>query len=352
MTASYNPLALSQPQHSATIEPLRLLIYGKPKTRKTWWAGTAAATHRVWLLDGENNTGILRNLPPEHQSRINRIPLAGQPHVPALAMFCAAMFKVKSFLWHMGEQRIFDLAYLTEAHDDQWFLSVDIRRLTTDDVIIIDSWTKVCSDMGLNYAIDNALDIFGGERGKRTAGGKNDAMDYFRFLDMALDAVLQALQAMPCHMVLIGHEQSYELEAKTPLGTKKVNKTQVISGSGKHSSKVPAYVSDVLFITANDDGRSSTLHTASEAYRDGGGANVAPSTHQFPGWDFAALLKETNKPPANSTDMLPVDKSPFYPLTGKQIRDLIAAQKAAAQAAKPTASAAPTPATTGIIKQR
>lgn len=348
MSAGYNPFALRQPQASSTVEPVRVLAYGKPKTRKTWWAGTAAATHRVWLLDGENNTGILRMLPEADQARVNRIPLAGSPHVPALAMFCAAMFKVKSFVWHLGEQRIFDLAYLTEKHDDDWFIHVDTRRLTTDDVVIVDSWTKMCSDMGLNYAIDNSLDVFAGERGKKTAGGKNDAMDYFRFMDMALDAILQALQSMPCHVVLIGHQQEYEVETKTPLGTKKLNKIQVISGSGKHSSKVPAYLSDVLYFTANDDGKTTTINTASEALRDGGGANVAPATHQFPGWTFSDLLEETGKPPARSTDMLPIDRSPFYPLTGKEIREHMAATKAST--AKSTA--AQTPATTGIIRQR
>lgn len=334
-TATYNPLALTQPANSSTIEPLRILIYGKPKSRKTWWAGTASATHRVTLLDGENNSGILRLLPAEQQASIARIPLASKPNSAAFAAFTTAMFRHHRFLWSLDESRIIDKRHLNPSHDAMWFLDVDIYKLTTDDVIIIDSWTKLVADVTAQYAAENSVDIFAGERGKKTQKGGNDAIDYFRVMDIALDAILGAMQSMPCHLILVGHQQDYEVEHKTPLGTKKANRIQVISGSGKHSAKIPAFLSDVLWFETNDGGATTTIHCGSDALRDGGGANVPPEKHQFPGWEFSSLLAATNKPAASSPRN-PSQSPAFTPLTGAQIRATLTPQPVTTQAATNT----------------
>ncbi len=311
------PISLSLNNASAPKEPLRLMLYGKPKTRKTWWAGTAGATHRVIILDGENGTGILSNLPDTSRANITRIPLAGKPYNPAMALFCSLLFKKQQFLWDMINET--QVANPHSVNPAGVYLDVSLGNLNHNDVLVVDSWTKIASDSGLQYMIDNNIDPYAGDKKQ---------FDYYGYQDLVLDAILQAMSCLPCHLVLIGHEQYYNHKIKEGLVTREITRLQLQSSTGKHAAKLPAYVSDLLWFESGASTKDTNIVTSSSDYRDGGARTVPPATHQFSTWQFKDYAKLAGIEPA-SVEALAAGQKGFTAYSGQEILDLLGASKAA-----------------------
>lgn len=286
-TRSSNPLQLPIDSPDAPPGLARLLCYGKPKTRKTWWAGTASQTHRVTILDGENGTGIWNQLPPNTRQRITRIPLTTQVNRPSMSMFCALLFTKQSFIWSLAEEREVSPSLAT-SHPDEWFIHVNLSALTHADVLILDSWTKLSGDTALQYMHENRINPF---------EGKKREFDHYGYQDLVLDAMLSNINCISAHLVVIGHEQYYKFEVKDGLVKKEINRVQIISSTGKHAAKLPAAIGDVLWFEAKGPGTNSavgsigatgstTIYTGATEYRDGGARTIPPAKHEFPGWGW------------------------------------------------------------------
>lgn len=328
-----NLLALPIDDENALPDPARLLLYGKPKSRKTWWAGTASKTHRVIFLDGENGTAILSNVPKEQRSRITRIPLGGNTGVPAMARFMALLFKERAFLWDvtLGEQCPVQARYIKEDHH---YIEVNLDALTTDDVLVADSWTKLCQDVSMEYAIQNGIDFTSGQIGKTAQSGKDDSMDYFRYMDTVLDRVLSLTNTVPCHMVMIGHEQFYTHQVKEGIVKKEFTRLQLVSSTGKHAAKMPANFGEVFWFKAEGPKTGfpnglTKIDTSCSEYRDGGGRRVKAGEHVFDDWQWEQYCKEAGIPPAKNPDN---QQQAFIGYTGKQILEALGGTKPQPQA--------------------
>jgi hypothetical protein len=308
-----NPFLITN-KNEAHIEPIRMLIYGAPKTRKTMWAGTAGETHRVTLLDGENGAGILNVLPETTRANIQRIPLAGKPMAPALVMFCSLLFKLQKFLWSITEERLIEPQHANSGHH---YINVNLQLLTTDDVLIIDSWTKIAADSGLQYMIDRNIDPF---------SGKKKEFDFYSFQDLVLDAIMASFNCLPCHLIVIGHEQFHTNEIREGLVSRKVTRQQIVSSSGKHAAKVPASISDMFWFQAADKTQfapfgDTNIHTGSAEYRDGGCRNIPPSTHKLSEFKFKDFCKIAGIPPA--TTLTRPKPEAFQYLSGESVLKMI-----------------------------
>lgn len=299
-----NPLAMGQPNVLADKQNIRCLVYGEAKSRKTWWAATAAETHRVTILDGDNNTNILNNLPEEWKPRVQKIPLAGQPNYPAMVIFLSSLFKLKDFLWDLDKEQVTPLSLVKT---DGRYLDVSLSRMSTDDVLIIDSWTKLCTDTGVQYATSKNIDPM---------AGKKKEFDFYGYQDLVLDAILGAMNCLPCHLIVTGHEQFYTTKVKDGVIEKDVTKLQLVSSTGKHAAKLPAHVSDVLWFKR--DGEMKTMiETAGNEYRAGGCASLPPAKYDFDTWKFSDYAKLAGYEPAKSLEW--PYPNPFQYVTGETL---------------------------------
>jgi hypothetical protein len=306
---SENPFLISN-ANKEIIEPIRMMIYGKPKTRKTAWAGTAGETHRVTILDGENGTSIFKILPESTQKNIQRIPLAGKPNAPALAMFLSLLFRQQKFLWSLTEERLIEPAYVNSDHH---YIDVDLMRLTTDDVLVIDSWTKLSADSGLQYMIDKKIDPF---------SGKKKEFDFYGFQDLVLDAIMGAFNCLPCHLIIVAHEQFYVHKVKEGVIIKEITRQQVVSSTGKHAAKLPATVSDMLWFESVAPGPLSPtgnthIYTGASEYRDGGCRNLPAGEHMFDKFGFKDFCALAGIPPAKTLTRPKPEAFQYY--SGKSI---------------------------------
>lgn len=298
-----NPLAFGAENAISDKDKIRLLVYGTAKTRKTWWSGSAAEVYRVTVLDGDNNTRILRKLPPEQQARIQRIPLAGKPNYPAMVLFLSALFKLKTFLWDLDKEEVTRPEFIKP---EGRYLDVSLHRMTSDDLLIIDSWTKLATDTAIQYAAQNNLDAF---------GGKKKDFDFYGYQDLVLDAILGAMNCLPCHLIVTGHEQYYTAKIKDGVIEREVTKLQLVSSTGKHAAKLPAHLADVLWFKL--DGESTLIHTAGTEYRVGGAASVPPGKYRFENFKFKQYMELAGHEPAKSFEW--PYPNPFQYITGEDL---------------------------------
>jgi len=271
----------------------RVIVYGAPKTRKTWWAGTAAKTHRVWLLDGENGATILNQLPEAYQKNISRIPLGVNPGQASFATFIKKFAEMLPFIWAANKGSV----VLPSQADDQedLYIAVDQDKLNSDDVIIIDSWTTIVQETVLLYTQLNNLNIL---------QPKKRDYAFYDFQNQVLDTILSTLNKLPCHVILIGHayEYEYELEDISDNGFRKKSaatkrKIGIQSCTSKHSQKVPANFGEVLYFE-NKDENTTLINTGSSPNREGGCRSIAANVFQFPGWEWKDFIASAGILPA------------------------------------------------------
>lgn len=288
-TSTYNPLALEDASASNTLA--RVLCYGKPKTRKTWWAGTAAKTHRVTILDGENGTGIWSQLDAASRSRITRIPLATRANRPSMAMFIAHLLREQRFIWCLEEERAISAQHM---RPERFYIEVDLNKLTDADVLVLDSWTRLAVDTGVQYMQQNNIDQF---------SGKKREFDHYGTQGIILDSILANVNCIPSHLVVIAHEHVSKIKIRDGAVETEITRMHVISSSSAHASKLPAALSDVLWFEAKspDQNRkvgsnlgTTMIYTGSTTYRDGGARTIPPAVHEFPEWDWEAYAKASN----------------------------------------------------------
>lgn len=303
-------------------EPARVLPYGKAKTRKTWWAGTAGETHNVTILDGENGTGILSQLPPAFLENINRVPLATDPDSVSFALFLTLLFQKKQFLFSIEKQRDISYSYIKagegEEDEHKLFLACDLELLTTDDVLVIDSWTAIVRGVTRQYMKEKNLDPFDG---KLMPDGGNK-YEYFGYSNIVLDNILEGLNRLPCHVILIAHEDRYNHEYKEGMIVKKETKLQVLSSSGNQAAKIPGVMGDILWFKHANDQNKSVISSKPSNNRDGGARRLEPNDYTFPDWGWKQYCSEAKIPPA--TKLRGADeRPPIALLTGAMIKNLM-----------------------------
>lgn len=303
-------------------DPVRVLCYGDPKTRKTWWAGTAGETHNVFAMDGERGLGILRHLPDTALANINQIPLAINPDPAAnnMLMFLTLMFEKQTFIYSYKLNRDISIANAVKSPDET-FLVVDLSRMTKDDVMIIDSWTQLVKDCQTQYQRDNGIDPF---EGLLHAKDEKNKYSYFGYANLVLDNVLQGINKLPCHVIMTAHQDIYTHEFKVGALTQKVSKIQLLSSSGAQASKVPGVMGDVLWFKHDKDAKSSKIDVRPSENRISGGRRLGLNVYDFDGtmdsWTFKDYCEEAQV--SHGKIRGPEEMPPIFRATGKQIDEL------------------------------
>lgn len=312
----------SAEEQSPLSEPARVMIYGKAKTRKTWWAGTAGATHNVTILDGDNGTGILQQLPPAYLNNINRVPLATDTDAVSMGLFLTLLFQKKTFIFSIEKQRDIAMQHIKggagEEDEHKLFLACDLTKLTTDDVLVIDNYSSIVKSVTRQFIIEQGIDPYDG---KLMEKGDNKYA-YFNYSNLVLDNILEGLNKLPCHVILIAHEDRYVHEYKEGMVTKKDTRLQVLSSSGNQAAKIPGSVGDILWAKHNSSLDKTILSSKPSNDRDGGARRLPPADYEFPSWEWKDYA-EIAKLPAVKNIRSANEQPPFALLTGAMIKQLI-----------------------------
>lgn len=281
------PSAEQYLKHNAA-ENLRTLIYGNPKTKKTTWCLEAAnAGFNVILIQFDpDGVRVLTNglIPTKAMKRISIIDVSPKMGCNAPYLFMKKFFTYKKVI-------------INEAHNTtsesklglmpgQNYASINKSLLGANDIIVFDSYTSYVDSLLLAYAQNQNPPIDLAEAEKQTWDGWGWMG---RHATWALDNILK----LPCHIILVGHEQIYEKRGKDRNGKDIVvsSRTQIKSVSGPHGHTVSKDFSDVLHFK-----KLSTANMISTIARqdfDGGSRSLAPKDYEYTTLSYATVASSS-----------------------------------------------------------
>lgn len=187
-------------QDEGTQNLARILCYGTPFLKKTWWALRAAEIgYNVILCDFDNGARIANQIEPAALKRIFRVDMrTAYDKSPNNSAFAALSLAMKSNgVYYDDDLRI--KATTKTFQDDHTYTEFNLLDATHRDVLIIDSWTSVCTQ--LDAFADKIIDPL----------AVNDVVEqsYYKKTRTYADRIVSGLQRLNCHVIIIGHEIEY-----------------------------------------------------------------------------------------------------------------------------------------------
>jgi len=193
--------------YQETSMAMNLLLYGTAKARKTTWAGQAAvAGYTTIILDCDDGSVVLKQLPAEARKRIHVIPIADSAERFSAMEFIGCMFKRPDFIW--SERRRMQIISVSGVIDDDTYVRVQPRYLTNSTFLILDSWTalvnslrgKIFKDMGVTFDESKKLEW--------TDYGHGNQI---------LNNMLMCWRGLAAHKCVIGHEVYFDRNLQVQL---------------------------------------------------------------------------------------------------------------------------------------
>ncbi len=288
---------------------LQVLAFGKQKTRKTWWAVNAAeAGFNVLLLDGENGWTIAKQLSPAAQKRVQVISLTEQTKKAIFAPFLTSLLKSGEIIWGLDEKRI------TKLQPTEDSIHINLLNRTSNDVLVIDSWTAVCWSLQFRFALENQIDL--------SAADKKD-WDFYGWGGRLATYFIKQLQTLPCHKIVIGHKTVYEKMTRKVAGKQQeveYTREQLISTSNPHSLTIGAEFSDILTFRQLSD-KVFKIEVSGNESKEGGSRSVPPALYDWEKLQFKDLcLAAGIALPTNENPLWDISfQQPINPMEVKQV---------------------------------
>lgn len=254
---------------------VRALIYGKDKTKKSWWAlKSAEAGYNTILLDGDDGASIVTQLPLEARKKILITNCVNTRTRAVFALFMASFMKPgNSFLWdEIGKCSI---PLNTTRRPEKSYIRFEPEKFTANDVIIIDSWTALAASTLIQFAMEQGMDLAAVEKDE-------DQFAHLNFQARYLDHILNQIHALPCHVIVIGHEQEWD-KMKGKGRDRKIVASfiQPISSTGPQGQKLGKHFSDVFHFSKLSD-VAYRIDAGGDDSKAGGSRLLAPKKYN---WD-------------------------------------------------------------------
>lgn len=218
----------------------RILLYGPDKSKKTWFACRAAeAGYNVILLDGDDGSSIVKQLPIEAQKRVLVADVVNTQTVAIFCRFMGSFMRPKNaFLWDEQEKK--SVPSVTKLNPQHSYIRFEPSKFTMNDVVVIDSWTALAASTLIEWANEQGVDLTAIEK-------EGDQFSLLGFQSRFLDYCLNQIKTLPCHVIVIGHETVYEKFEGKGRDRKMVSSEIIpISSSGPQGKKLGKMFNDVL----------------------------------------------------------------------------------------------------------
>lgn len=255
---------------------LRMLVYGPPKSRKTWWAlRLAEAGFNVVLFDLDDGAAIAKNLTPEALRRIYRIDLT--PNAASYSTSGAA-----ALAYAMSGQPVFfdeeSRTYVPhqKMEPEKEYTKIDLTKLGPRDVMIVDTWSAFVQQMTANtVSILNPIAV-----------PKLEWDDYAK-VRLILDHFLTGALRLNCHLIIIGHSETYA-KKKPDADQKAALKDQIesvrlqpSSVTRAHAETMAAKFNDVVYFEIPNAMMGTMINTKGSEEFDAGSRMVPPMLKKF-----------------------------------------------------------------------
>ena len=282
--------SLQQKVENAETNPplLRILSYGSPKTKKTWHAATAAeAGFNVVLLDSDHGYHILlKTLNAEAQKRLMIIEARDSLKIPTAANFMTRFLK---FGWVNFNEKTRSVVTDFKSLDSNCIQLSSDSHLSSNTVLIVDSYTALVRSLQMSFQKDNSLDPSASFDPK-----KPGIRDSFGWTGSLASWMLEKLCGLPCHVIIIAHKSVYEKYSKDQK-TIEWTRVQIKSTSGPHAMTIGDKFSDILFFE-NVSSAVTKISTRAEKDQEGGSRLIPPNVYNWDKLSFSHICEYAGIP--------------------------------------------------------
>lgn len=281
-------------QYLNSPSPVRLLLYGPPKSKKTWWAANAAlAGFKVLLLDADGGASIIRNVTQAARANIYVMDIANQHSRSTAIDFTVPLLKNQYVIYNENTHQVF--LHQGSMNADTTF--VDLRAMDSSYVLVLDSWTALVYSIQLRFSLENGVDL--------SDASKPD-WEGFRWAGALATWVLNQLTALPCNVIVVAHSSMYEKRGKDAMGKDKIEwaRRQPLSTSNPHGMTLGKSFDEIYYLYAKR--QANFIEATGDQFADGGTRFLKPGTYQWDKLQFADLAMAANIPlPAERPDYTP-----------------------------------------------
>lgn len=279
---------------------LRELIYGESQRKKSLWAaGAADAGFNVLILNGDKPATIYKLLSKEAQSRIRIVNAYGKFNFADLVR---RLLRGEAIWWDITESKP---AFVGLQNKEHAHFKIDFSKLTSNDVLILDSWTAEVLAVTNLTAEEKKIDLGAVEKLEWSLYGS---------VGMHLNWVIDRLRKLPCHVIVIGHEDIWEKHKKDSSGKLladiEFTKTQFVSSSRPHAATMPKFFTDTLYFYMV--GNMFYITSEPAADRIAGSTTIAPNRYKWDELSFGMLCKLGGIPTPDGKQPFPAIE--YYPV--------------------------------------
>lgn len=271
---------------------VRALVIGFAKAGKSHWAAEAAAAgFNVIYLDGDRSGQTINHLGASHPDALKRVyyfdchNTVGQPRFNRILH---AMLTTNPLMWDDTAQRIWRRTANVPVDPTHTYWAIDFTKLTSNDVVVIDTWTQLVWSIMWDWALDHDVDLGDLEKASR---------DMYMGIGNRATSVIQTLRCLPCHLIVNAHPDEYikKKTQKGKIGNQKeidqvVEWSRMIpkSTSKTHGMTLAKEFNDVLWLEAGHLNKR-TIDARTNPEREGGSIwSESKSTSEY---SFANLVK-------------------------------------------------------------
>lgn len=274
----------------ASSQPVRMLVHGQPKTRKTRWVSGVAATHNVIWFDFDGALQILQELPQEQQDRIIYIP--AYLNVDAAIKMLVIVASGKPAIWL--DNNTCAVVQATAGDPNMQGTLINPNKLDASTVLVIDPWTTISHYVISKVAKEGELDTSPGSLDV----DRSDYPEAFRHANN----IVTYLRGMWCHVVVVAHTQEH---VKVTPGTMNLPaKSQIIefsrmipvSVSKAHGHILAGLFNQVLYFSMKG---AKTVITADGSDAITAGGSYVRGVKEFDTWPFSAFAAEAKIVPSS-----------------------------------------------------
>ena len=222
----------------------KVLGYGPHKCKKTWWSLRAAELgFNVILLDGEHGWEIVNRIDKKYHHKIQIVDVADTSRRDVMAYFLTTLLRGKPFLW--DEQARNTVSVEANVDTSHSHYVIDPNKLTRSDVLVVDSWSAVVSSLYMRYFMENNVDLY-------EDFTRDDKRGEFGWTGALAHWLIERIVALPCHIIVLGHENIWEKRATKRINGKsqevvEFSRLQIMSTSGPNARGIPRNFSDILW---------------------------------------------------------------------------------------------------------
>ena len=288
----------------------RILVIGEPKTQKTWWALAAAeAGYNVFYIDGDNS---LWDIPLKNNAwdRINSLNANNSLGTPVFKNVIDTLVRQGNtdILWDLQGQ-------CTAPISDPARDYIRIRRglFTSDDVVIIDSWSALTWSVRLDFCLANGIDL--------ADAAKPDWPSYMYETNFANNVLDWLSKSLGAHVIVICHQVMHDHRAPPKAGEKVGpvlwSKLFPVASSANAAQQLPGSFTDVLYFKRLTTSTLRINAVPSDGMLGCGSRTVPPSDYDWRNLQAKDFFEKISGPasgkPSEAVEYIPQGHDPIRP---------------------------------------